>query len=138
LDGANAVLSPMSKASQEEIRWKALKIRCRGKIKLTTVRIMMTPCILQMEKAPFKPKKRRNLGPRGVLQKFSKNSESYGAENEWLLMPSTRVNATENIYAIGDTCIQLTDTYFPNVVFTRKWLRVAVFNKELLIWPNNF
>jgi hypothetical protein len=35
------------------------------------------------------------------------------AEDEWLPM-FNKVNGTENIYAIGDTCIQLTDGGFPN------------------------
>jgi NADH dehydrogenase len=39
--------------------------------------------------------------------------ESYGRGKRMVTDAFNKVNATENIYAIGDTCIQLTDEDFP-------------------------
>jgi NADH dehydrogenase len=40
--------------------------------------------------------------------------ESYGRSKRLLTDAHNRVKATENIYAIGDTCLQLTDANFPD------------------------
>jgi NADH dehydrogenase len=41
-------------------------------------------------------------------------AESYGRGRRMATDAFNKVNGTENIYAIGDTCIQLTDGGFPN------------------------
>jgi NADH dehydrogenase FAD-containing subunit len=66
-----------------------------------------------MEK-PFKLK--FNLGSWSFRQSFRRNSfRKLRTEKEW---PNAfnKVIHTENIFAIGDTCIQLTDMEFPTVI----------------------
>ena len=40
--------------------------------------------------------------------------ESYGRGRRMLVDEYNKLNGTENIYAVGDTCFQTTDTRFPN------------------------
>ena len=41
-------------------------------------------------------------------------AESYGRGRRMLVDEYNKLNGTENIYAVGDTCFQTTDTHFPN------------------------
>jgi NADH dehydrogenase len=58
-----------------------------------------------------KPFKQKNLiWAAEFLQSFRRIRLRVMVAKEWLPFSFNKVNGTENIYAIGDTCIQLTDT----------------------------
>jgi NADH dehydrogenase len=77
-------------------------------VKLNTTVVDYKDDIIVVMEKPFKLK--FNLGS-WFPPKFSKNSFREDVEKEW---PNAfnKVIHTENIFAIGDTCIQLTDMEF--------------------------
>jgi NADH dehydrogenase len=96
----------MSKASQDTL--KALT-KLGVVVQIRKLITWTTPYSYQLEKR-FKPKI-------NGLPVFQLVFEGIPAESRGRRMATdafNKVNGTENIYAIGDTCIQLTDGGFPN------------------------
>ena len=113
VDGANAVLSPMSKASQEDTLEALTKLGVVVKLNTTVVDYIDDT----VHFANGDTIQTKNLiWAAGVTAKVFEGipTESYGRGRRMATDAFNKVNGTENIYAIGDTCIQLTDADFPN------------------------
>jgi NADH dehydrogenase len=113
VDGANAVLSPMSKASQEDTLEALTKLGVVVKLN-TTVVDYIDDTVYFGNGETIQTK--NLIWAAGVTAKVFEGIpvESYGRGRRMATDAFNKVNGTENIYAIGDTCIQLTDTDFPN------------------------
>ena len=112
IDGGDALLAPMSKASQEDT-YKALS-------ELGVVIKLNTRVIDYKDDTVFfsdgKTSETKNLiWAAGVTAKIFEGipAESYGRGKRMSTDAFNKVLGTQNIYAIGDTCIQLTDENFP-------------------------
>lgn len=112
IDGGDALLSPMSKASQEDT-FKALS-------ELGVVIKLNTRVIDYKDDTVFfsngKTLETKNLiWAAGVSAMVFEGipAESYGRGKRMATDAFNKVIGTQNIYAIGDTCIQLTDENFP-------------------------
>ncbi|HEY4617511.1 MAG TPA: NAD(P)/FAD-dependent oxidoreductase [Flavobacterium sp.] len=112
IDGGDALLAPMSKASQEDT-YKALS-------ELGVVIKLNTRVIDYKDDTVFfsdgKTLETKNLiWAAGVTAKIFEGipAESYGRGKRMSTDTFNKVLGTQNIYAIGDTCIQLTDENFP-------------------------
>jgi len=112
IDGGDALLAPMSKASQEDT-YKALS-------ELGVVIKLNTRVIDYKDDTVFfsdgKTLETKNLiWAAGVTAKIFEGipAESYGRGKRMSTDAFNKVLGTQNIYAIGDTCIQLTDENFP-------------------------
>ena len=113
VDGANAVLSPMSKASQEDTLEALTKLGVVVKLNTTVVDYIDDT----VHFANGDTIQTKNLiWAAGVTAKVFEGipTESYGRGRRMATDAFNKVNGTENIYAIGDTCIQLTDADLPN------------------------
>lgn len=112
VDGSNALLAPMSKASQEDTH-KALA-ELGVVIKLNTRVIDYKDDTVFFENGETIQTKNL-IWAAGVSAKAFEGipAESYGRGKRMATDAFNKVNGTQNIYAIGDTCIQLTDTNFP-------------------------
>lgn len=112
VDGSNALLAPMSKASQEDTH-KALA-ELGVIIKLNTRVIDYKDDTVFFENGETIQTKNL-IWAAGVSAKAFEGipAESYGRGKRMATDAFNKVNGTQNIYAIGDTCIQLTDTNFP-------------------------
>lgn len=113
VDGANALLSPMSKESQEDTLEAITKLGVVVKLN-TTVTDYIDDVVYFANGETIKTK--NLIWAAGVTAKVFEGipAESYGRGRRMATDAFNKVNATENIYAIGDTCIQLTDEHFPN------------------------
>lgn len=112
IDGGPALLAPMSKESQEDT-YKALT-------ELGVVIQLNTQVTDYVDDTVFLSNgetiQTKNLiWAAGVSAKIFDGipAESYGRGRRMATDAFNKVNGTENIYAIGDTCIQLTDANFP-------------------------
>lgn len=112
IDGGPALLAPMSKESQEDTH-KALT-------ELGVVIQLNTQVTDYVDDTVFLSNgetiQTKNLiWAAGVSAKIFDGipTESYGRGKRMATDAYNKVNGTENIYAIGDTCIQLTDAAFP-------------------------
>ncbi len=113
VDGGDAVLKPMSEASQQDT-YKALT-NLGVNIKLNTqVRDFVDDTVVfsNGEKLPAKTL----IWAAGVMAKVFEGipAECYGRGKRLLVDAYNKVINTENIYAIGDTCLQTTDSKYPN------------------------
>jgi NADH dehydrogenase len=113
IDGGDKLLAPMSKASQEDT-YKALS-------DLGVVIKLNTQVIDYKDDTVFfsngKSLETKNLiWAAGVSAKVFDGipAESYGRGKRMATDAFNKVNGMQNIYAIGDTCIQLTDKNFPD------------------------
>lgn len=112
VDGADALLSPMSVASQKDTL-KALTA--------LGVEVRLNARVVNYENdivyfADGETIVTKNLiWAAGVTARAFEGipTESYGRSKRLITDANNKVKATENIYAIGDTCIQLTDANFP-------------------------
>jgi NADH:ubiquinone reductase (H+-translocating) len=113
VDGGNALLAPMSTASQEDTL-KAIKelgvivkLNCR-----VTDYVDDTVHFSNGETIQTK----NLIWAAGVsAMKFEGiPEESYGRGKRMLTDAYNKLNGTQNIYALGDTCIQLNDKNFPD------------------------
>ena len=113
VDGANALLSPMSKESQEDTLKAVTDLGVVVKLN-TTVTDYIDDVVYFANGETIKTK--NLIWAAGVTAKVFEGipAESYGRGRRMATDAFNKVNATENIYAIGDTCIQLTDEHFPN------------------------
>lgn len=112
VDGANALLTPMSKESQEDT-YKALT-DLGVVVKLNTMVVDYIDDTVHFSNGETIQTKNL-IWAAGVSAKTFEGIpvESYGRGKRMATDAFNKVNGTENIYAIGDTCIQLTDESFP-------------------------
>lgn len=113
VDGGSALLSPMSKDSQEETL---------EQIKKLGVEVMLNKQVVDYDgqTVQFKDgtllKSRNLIWAAGVTaMRFNGLSdEMYGRGNRLLVDEFNKIIGTENIYALGDTALMLSDKNFPN------------------------
>lgn len=113
VDGGSQLLSPMSEKSQKDT-YDALKklgviIKLNARVtdyKDDTVHLSTGETI----------QSKNLIWAAGVSAKTFEGipAESYGRGKRMMVNEFNKVANTENIYAIGDTCIQVTDKGFPN------------------------
>lgn len=111
VDGGDALLSPMSVKSQENT-YDDLR-RLGVKIKLNThVKDYVNDTVVFDNSEPIETK--NLIWAAGVTAKVFEGipTESYGRGRRIMVDQFNKVQSTENIYAIGDTCIQITDPNF--------------------------
>ena len=111
VDGSNALLAPMSKDSQEDTL-KALT-DLGVIVKLNTRVVDYIDDTVHFSNGETIQTKNL-IWAAGVSAKAFEGipEESYGRGKRMATDAYNKVNGTENIYAIGDTCIQLTDESF--------------------------
>ena len=112
VDGSNALLTPMSKESQEDT-YKALT-DLGVVVKLNTMVVDYVDDTVHFSNGETIQTKNL-IWAAGVSAKTFEGipEESYGRGKRMATDAFNKVNGTQNIYAIGDTCIQLTDESFP-------------------------
>lgn len=113
VDGGNAVLAPMSVQSQQDtfdaLTKLGVKIKLNyqvkdyvdGKVLFTNGESIATKSLIWAAGVTA-----------SVFEGLPK--ESYGRGRRMLVDAYNKVEGTDNIYAIGDTCLQTTDSYFPD------------------------
>lgn len=112
VDGGDALLAPMSKESQEDTLEAVTKLGVVVKLNTRVIDYKDDTVFF----ADGKTIQTKNLiWAAGVSAREFEGipAESYGRGKRMATDAFNKVNATENIYAIGDTCIQLNDTAFP-------------------------
>jgi NADH dehydrogenase len=112
VDGGDALLSPMSKESQADTLEAVTQLGVV--VKLNTRVVDYKDDIVYF--ADGKTIQTKNLiWAAGVSAREFEGipDESYGRGKRMATDAFNKVNATENIYAIGDTCIQISDENFP-------------------------
>nr|WP_315154234.1 NAD(P)/FAD-dependent oxidoreductase [uncultured Flavobacterium sp.] len=111
VDGGDALLSPMSKESQEDTLEAVTKLGVIVKLNTRVVDYKDDTVFF----ADGKTIQTKNLiWAAGVSAREFEGipAESYGRGKRMATDAFNKVNGTENIYAIGDTCIQTNDTNF--------------------------
>lgn len=113
IDGAGAVLAPMSEKSQH-YTYKSLE-ELGVKIKLNVTVKNFADDIVQLSDGTSIHTKNL-IWAAGVAAKAFEGipSESFGRGKRLITDEFNKVINTENIYAIGDTCLQTHDPKFPN------------------------
>lgn len=113
VDGGDALLSPMSIASQKDTL-KALT-ELGVVVKLNTRVIDYKDDTVFFQNGDQIATKNL-IWAAGVSAKIFNGilAESYGPGKRLLTNEFNMVNGTQNIFAIGDTCLQMTDVNFPN------------------------
>lgn len=112
VDGGHALLAPMSEKSQQHT-YDDLK-RLGVKIKLNThVKDYVDDKVIFDNGDTIESK--NLIWAAGVTAKVFEGipTESYGRGRRMIVDQFNKVQGTENIYAIGDTCIQISDPNFP-------------------------
>ena len=112
VDGGDALLSPMSKDSQKDTLEAVTNLGVVVKLNTRVVDYKDDTVYF----ADGETIQTKNLiWAAGVSAKVFEGipAESYGRGKRMLTDAFNKVNGTENIYAIGDTCIQLNDENFP-------------------------
>ena len=108
VDGSEALLSPMSKKSQQntydDLRKLGVKIRLN-----THVKDYVNDTVIFDDGEAIETK--NLIWAAGVTAKVFEGipTESYGRGRRMIVDQFNKVQSTTNIYAIGDTCIQITD-----------------------------
>ena len=113
VDGGDALLSPMSLESQADTLEAVTKLGVIVKLNTRVVDYKDDTVYF----ADGNTIQTKNLiWAAGVSAKEFEGipTESYGRGKRLATDPFNKVNGTENIYAIGDTCIQLNDVDFPS------------------------
>jgi NADH dehydrogenase len=113
VDGGDALLSPMSKKSQEDTLNAVTELGVIVKLNSKVTDYQGDAVYFDNSETIHT---KNLIWAAGVSAKVFEGipTESYGRGKRMLTDAFNKVNATENIYAIGDTCIQLTDVNFPN------------------------
>ena len=112
VDGGDALLSPMSEKSQkdtfEALTQLGVNIMLNSRVKDFT---NDTVYLASGESIPSKTL----IWAAGVTAKIFEGlpAESYGRGSRMAVDEFNKVNATTNIYALGDTCLQMSDPDFP-------------------------
>ncbi|MBE0390807.1 NAD(P)/FAD-dependent oxidoreductase [Flavobacterium sp. PL002] len=113
VDGGNALLAPMSKESQQDTYDALTGLGVVVKLNVQVVDYK-DDTVFMSNGDTIQTK--NLIWAAGVSAKVFEGipTESYGRGKRMATDAFNKVNATNNIYAIGDTCIQTTDTDFPN------------------------
>ncbi|NRT14765.1 NADH dehydrogenase [Flavobacterium sp. 28A] len=113
VDGGNALLAPMSKESQQDTYDALTGLGVVVKLNVQVVDYK-DDTVFMSNGDTIQTK--NLIWAAGVSAKVFEGipTESYGRGKRMVTDAFNKVNATNNIYAIGDTCIQTTDTDFPN------------------------
>lgn len=112
VDGGEALLSPMSVASQQDTLEAVTKLGVVVKLNTRVVDYKEDTVFF----ADGNTIQTKNLiWAAGITAREFEGipAESYGRGKRMLTDAFNKVNGTTNIFAIGDTCIQLTDENFP-------------------------
>lgn len=113
VDGGKAVLAPMSEKSQH-YSYQSLK-ELGVKIKLNvTVKDYKDDIVYLSDGSTIETK--TLIWAAGITAKSFEGIplENYGRGRRLIVDPFNKVQRTENIYAVGDTCYQTSDPAFPN------------------------
>lgn len=112
VDGGDALLSPMSKESQEDTLEAVTKLGVIVKLN-SRVTDYVDDTVFFSNGETIQTK--NLIWAAGVSAREFEGipTESYGRGKRLATDAFNKVNGTQNIYAIGDTCIQLTDKNFP-------------------------
>ena len=113
VDGGNVVLAPMSPQSQQDTFEALTKLGVKIKFDYQ-VKDYVDDTILFTNGERIATK--NLIWAAGVTASVFEGLpvESYGRGRRMVVDEYNKVNGTENIYAVGDTCFQITDTHFPN------------------------
>jgi NADH dehydrogenase len=112
VDSAASLLSPMSKASQQYAYEALVKLGVEVKLnKLVKDYVNDTVVLADGETIPTKILLWTAGVTSGIFDGIPK--ESYGRGRRLLVDEFNKVQGMQNIYAIGDTCLQTTDKHFP-------------------------
>ncbi|MEO6000131.1 MAG: NAD(P)/FAD-dependent oxidoreductase [Chitinophagaceae bacterium] len=113
VDGGHAVLSPMSVESQQDTFEALTKLGVKIKLECQ-VKDFVNETVLFSSGESIQTK--TLIWAAGVTAKIFEGipAESYGRGKRLLVDEFNKVKGVDNIYAIGDTCLQLTDINFPN------------------------
>ena len=113
VDGGNVVLAPMSPQSQQDTFEALTKLGVKIKFDYQ-VKDYVDDTILFTNGERIATK--NLIWAAGVTASVFEGLpvESYGRGRRMLVDEYNKLNGTENIYAVGDTCFQTTDTQFPN------------------------
>ncbi len=112
VDGGDALLSPMSKESQEDTLEAVTKLGVVVKLN-SRVTDYVDDTVFFSNGETIQTK--NLIWAAGVSAREFEGipTESYGRGKRLATDAFNKVNGTQNIYAVGDTCIQLTDKNFP-------------------------
>lgn len=112
VDGGDALLSPMSKESQEDTLEAVTKLGVVVKLN-SRVTDYVDDTVFFSNGETIQTK--NLIWAAGVSAREFEGipTQSYGRGKRLATDAFNKVNGTQNIYAIGDTCIQLTDKNFP-------------------------
>ena len=113
VDGGKVVLAPMSPQSQQDTFEALTKLGVKIKFDYQ-VKDYVDDTILFTNGERIATK--NLIWAAGVTASVFEGlpAESYGRGRRMLVDEYNKLNGTENIYAVGDTCFQTTDTHFPN------------------------
>ncbi|WP_149244226.1 NAD(P)/FAD-dependent oxidoreductase [Dyadobacter sp. 32] len=112
IDGGDALLSPMSIKSQQDTYNELRKMGV--KIKLNThVKDFVDDTVVLGNGETIAAKTLIWAAGVSAMKFEGIPAESYGRGKRMLVDEYNKVNGTGNIYAIGDTCLQLSDQAFP-------------------------
>jgi NADH dehydrogenase len=111
VDGGDVLLAPMSKSSQEDTLEAITKLGVVVKLNNRVVDYVDDNVFLSNGETI---KTKNLIWAAGVSAKEFEGipAESYGRGKRMATDAFNKVNTTDNIYAIGDTCLQLTDENF--------------------------
>jgi NADH dehydrogenase len=112
VDGADALLSPMSKESQVDTLEATTKLGIVVKLN-TRVVDYKDDLVYFANGETIQTKNLIWAAGVSAIEFEGIPQESYGRGKRMATDAYNKINATENIYAIGDTCIQLNDADFP-------------------------
>lgn len=112
VDGGDALLSPMSLASQKDTLDAVTKL---GVVVRLNARVVNYENDIVYFADGETIQTKNLIWAAGVTAKVFEGipAESYGRGKRMITDAYNKITTTENIYAIGDTCIQLTDLNFP-------------------------
>jgi NADH dehydrogenase len=112
VDGGDALLSPMSKESQSDTLEALTKLGVVVKLNNRVVDYVDDTVFFSNGETI---KTKNLIWAAGVSAREFEGipAESYGRGKRMATDAFNKVNGTQNIYAIGDTCIQFTDKNFP-------------------------
>lgn len=113
VDGAKALLAPMSEKSQKYTLGSLTKMGVEVKLN-KLVKDYVNDSVIFGDGETIQSK--MLLWTAGVTSSVFKGlpEESYGRGRRLLVDEYNKVKGTQNIFAIGDTCFQTTDKNFPN------------------------
>lgn len=113
VDGASALLTPMSPSSQRYTYDTLVKLGVEVKLN-KQVKDYLNDVVILSDGETIQAK--LLIWTAGVTSKVFKGipEETYARGRRLVVDEYNRVQGTNNIYAIGDTCIQSTDKNFPN------------------------